>query len=331
MSPSDLSRRDFLKALPLAAAAATACGPSEFRAADFSRLAMSPVALLPASYEADLADVVGRGLDILGVDVRGKRVFLKPNLVEYETDKAINTHPLVVAGAASAFLSRGAQQVIVGEGPGHRRDMEYLLAGTGMIDVLRDLRLTFADLNHDDVREVALKSHFTRLQTLWLPATLLDADIVVSMPKLKTHHWAGMTASMKNLFGTVPGAVYGWPKNLLHVHGIEQSIVDLTATIHPALSIVDGIVGMEGDGPIMGRPRPVGVIAMGTDLPAVDATCARLIGLDPTKMPYLSVAGQFIGNIDTMRIEQRGERLERFQTSFDIIEPIRRLQLPNPP
>ncbi len=331
MSPSDLSRRDFLKALPLAAAAATACGPSEFRAADFSRLAMSPVALLPASYEADLADVVGRGLDILGVDVRGKRVFLKPNLVEYETDKAINTHPLVVAGAASAFLSRGAQQVIVGEGPGHRRDMEYLLAGTGMIDVLRDLRLTFADLNHDDVREVALKSHFTRLQTLWLPATLLDADIVVSMPKLKTHHWAGMTASMKNLFGTVPGAVYGWPKNLLHVHGIEQSIVDLTATIHPALSIVDGIVGMEGDGPIMGRPRPVGVIAMGTDLPAVDATCARLIGLDPTKMPYLSVAGQFIGNIDTTRIEQRGERLERFQTSFDIIEPIRRLQLPNPP
>ncbi|MEQ1868457.1 MAG: DUF362 domain-containing protein [Vicinamibacterales bacterium] len=331
MSRLEFSRRAFLKTLPLGAAAAAACRQAPYLASDFARSILSPVALLPASYDTDLADVIGRGLDMLGVVVRGKRVFLKPNMVEYEADKAINTNPLVVAGAATAFLSRGAKQVVVGEGPGHRRDVEYLLAGTGMLEVLRDLRLQFVDLNHDDVRETALKSRYTGMQSLWLPVTLLDADVVVTMPKLKTHHWAGMTASMKNLFGTVPGAVYGWPKNLLHVHGIEQSIVDLTATIRPALSIVDGIVGMEGDGPIMGRPRPVGVIAMGTDLPAVDATCARLIGLDPDKMPYLKVASEFIGNIDERRIEQRGERLARFSTSFDVIEPIRRLRLPNPP
>ena len=113
----------------------------------------------------------------------------------------------------------------------------------------------------------------------------------------------------------MPGAVYGWPKNLLHVHGIEQSIVDLTATIVPALSLVDGIVGMEGDGPIMGRPKAVDVLAMGTDLPAVDATCARLMGLHPEKMPYLSVSGAFLGNIDEGRIEQRGEARSRFSTA----------------
>jgi uncharacterized protein (DUF362 family) len=328
VSPFDLTRRDFLKTLPIAAASVGACRRAPYRAADFRHPERSAVALLPAdNYEMDLAGIVARGLRLLDVDVRGKRVFLKPNLVEYEADKAINTDPRVVAAAASAFLSGGAREVLIGEGPGHRRDLEYLLEGTGMDYVLRDLRLKFVDLNHDDVRLTTLKSRFTRLENLWLPASLLDADFIVSMPKLKTHHYAGLTASMKNLFGTVPGAVYGWPKNLLHFRGIEQSIVDLAATIQPALTIVDGIIGMEGDGPIMGRPRHLGLLAMGTDLPAVDATCARVIGLDPSKMPYLSVAGAFLGNIEEARIDDVGETLNRFRTQFDVIAPIQRIRL----
>jgi uncharacterized protein (DUF362 family) len=83
---------------------------------------------------------------------------------------------------------------------------------------------------------------------------------------------------------------------------------------------------MEGDGPIMGKPRPMGVIAMGTDLVAVDATCARLIGLDPVKLPYLKVASRFLGNIDEGRIEQRGENSGRYKTQFDVIEPIKRFR-----
>lgn len=286
------------------------------------------MAILPATrYDEDLTDVISRGLQVVGADVRGRRVLLKPNMVEYESTTTINTNPHVVAAAAEAFLKAGAIEVVVGEGPGHRRDIEYLLEGTGLGRFLGDLRLRFVDLNHDDVREVALKSHYTDLDTMWLPATLLRADFVVSMPKLKTHHWAGMTASMKNLFGVVPGAVYGWPKNFLHVKGIEQSIVDLTATVRPQLTIVDAIVAMEGDGPVMGRPRPMGCLVMGTDLAAVDATCARMIGLDPVKMPYLSVAGKFLGNISEGRIEQRGEPPSRYQTQFDVVEPIRRLRL----
>jgi len=322
------TRRDFLKAIPLAAFATSACRRDPFRREDFALPSRSPVALLPAAgYEGDLAGTIGRGLSMLGLSVTGRRVFLKPNIVEYEANTAINTHPSVVAAAASALLSAGAREVVVGEGPGHRRDMEYLLAGTGLDEALRDVRVRFVDLNHDDVRQVPLKSRFTGLDAVWLPVELLQSDIVVSMPKLKTHHWAGMTASMKNLFGTVPGAVYGWPKNLLHVKGIEQSIIDLTATIRPQLTIVDAIVGMEGDGPIMGRPRPVGFIAMGADLVAVDATCARIIGLDPVKMPYLKVASRFLGNIDQSRIEQRGEPPARYQTQFDIIESVKRLRL----
>jgi uncharacterized protein (DUF362 family) len=322
-----VTRRRFLQAVPLAAVAVAACGRQPYRREDFIVPATSPMALLPAtSYDGDIADLILRGLTMLGQDVRGRRVFLKPNMVEYWSDKAINTDPRVVAGAAEAMLKAGAREIVVGEGPGHRRDIEYLLQGTGMRDVVKDMRLRFVDLNHDDVRRVPLKSRFTELDGIWLPAELLQSDYVVSMPKLKTHHLAGMTASMKNLFGTVPGAVYGWPKNLLHFRGIDQSIIDLVATVRPQLTIVDGILAMEGDGPIMGRPRPLGFVAMGTDLVSVDATCARIIGLDPTKMPYLSVAAEFLGNAEPRRIEHRGEKPDRYRTQFDVIEPIRKMR-----
>jgi uncharacterized protein (DUF362 family) len=256
-------------------------------------------------------------------------VFLKPNLVEYQAGAAINTHPAVIAGAATAFLRAGAREVVIGEGPGHRRDIEYLLTATGLYDHLRDLRVRFVDLNHDDVDRVPLKSRFAGLDSLWMPVELLASDFIVSMPKLKTHHWAAMTASMKNLFGTVPGAVYGWPKNLLHFRGIDNCIVDLAATVRPHFAIVDAIVGMEGDGPIMGSPRSLGVLAMGHDPVAVDATCARVIGLDPGKIGYLKAASRFLGNINESKIEQRGERLERYQTRFEILEQFKVLQLPS--
>lgn len=320
---SSPTRRTFLKALPLATLA-TGCRTRPYNASDFSIAAHSPVALLPANdYSANLADTIRRGMQMLAFNPAGKRVLLKPNLVEYESGTAINTHPAVVAGAADAMLAAGAAEVIVGEAPGHRRDLEYLLGSSGVEDVLRDHRLRFVDLNHDDVRQVPLSSHFTTLDALWLPATVLDADLVVSLPKLKTHHWAGLTASMKNFFGTVPGAVYGWPKNFLHVHGIENSIVDLVATIKPALTIVDAITAMEGDGPIMGTPRSLGFIAMGTDLPAVDASLARIIGFDPAKIPYLRLARTYLGNTEASRIEQRGEPLARYRTRFEVVDSVR--------
>src|SRR6478735_8603717 len=279
-APSGLTRRAFLgaAAIPLIAAA---CRRAPYDARAFRIADRSAVTLLPAdSYDVDFASLIGRGLTDLGLDVRGRRVFLKPNMVEYEAGTTINTDPRVVIGAAVALRRAGAMSVVVGEGPGHRRDTEYLLTSTGLYDHLRDERIRFVDLNQDDVREVPLASRFTGLTSLARPVELLAADLIVSMPKLKTHHWAGMTASMKNFFGVVPGAVYGWPKNLLHVKGIPHSILDLNATIAPGLTIVDAVVAMEGDGPIMGTQRPMGFIAMGQDLVAVDATCARIIGFN---------------------------------------------------
>ena len=324
-----LTRRGFLTAVG-AAVVAGACRRTSppFNESEFTVPSRSAVGLFAAaSYSIELADVIFRGFRELGVDVSGRRVFLKPNMVEYEPGTAINTHPHVVAGTAIACRRAGAAEVVVGEGPGHRRDIEYLLATTGLYDQLKEHKLKFVDLNHDDVRVVALRSWFTGLRELALPAELLRSDFVISLPKLKTHHWAGMTCSMKNLFGVVPGAVYGWPKNLLHMRGIPGSILDLTATVRPHLTIVDAITAMEGDGPIMGKPRQLGFVAMGSDLPAVDATCARVIGLDPAKITYLDAASHFLGNTAERRIDQRGEPLSRYATQFDVVPSLQHLRL----
>jgi uncharacterized protein (DUF362 family) len=272
------------------------------------------------SYRKDLAAEIHRGLLELGLtpaEVRGKRILLKPNLVEFkEGAEHINTHPLVVRGAAEAFLRLGAARVLVGEGPGHCRDTLYVFEGTGLADALFQDRIPFIDLNNDNLLTVRNKARLTRLKTLALPAVLGQVDWIVSVAKMKTHHWTGVTLAMKNLFGVMPGIVYGWPKNVLHHEGIDNSILDINATLQPHFAIVDGIVGMEGDGPIMGDPKHAGVLVMGRNLPAVDASCCRIMGIEPHKVHYLHVASRWLGPVDENAIAQRGEKITDVQNEF---------------
>src|SRR5262245_31626271 len=154
----------------------------------------------------------------------------------------------------------------------------------------------------------------------------MDADWIVSLPKMKTHHWGGVTLAMKNMFGVMPGFYYGWPKNVLHWHGIDRSIFDINATLRatgtPHLAIVDGIVGLEGDGPIMGTPKQAGVVVMGTNFAAVDATSARVMGVDPHKVPYLSATEGWLGPLAEAHITQRGEAIAAVRTDFQLLDKI---------
>jgi uncharacterized protein (DUF362 family) len=143
---------------------------------------------------------------------------------------------------------------------------------------------------------------------------------------LKTHHWAGATLSLKNLFGTLPGICYGWPKNELHWRGIENSIVDIALTRTPELAIVDGIVGMEGDGPLNGSPKTLGALVMGTDLVAVDATCCRLMRLIPEKIGYLVLGNRKrLGILREEQIPQIGEPIEALAQPFEVVSHFRDL------
>jgi uncharacterized protein (DUF362 family) len=274
----------------------------------------------------DLTSVILKGLQELGVtsqEIRGKRILLKPNLVETRPgSEHINTHPLVVRAAVEAFLHLGALRVLVAEGVGHRRDTLMVLEESGLADVLFEDRIPFIDLNYDTVFSIANNYGATSLATLNFPDTLKQVDWIVSLAKMKTHHWAGVTLSMKNLFGVMPGSYYGWPKNVLHAAGIPESILDITAAVKPQLAIVDGIIGMEGDGPIMGTPKPAGVLVMGRNLPAVDATCARIMGVNPQRILYLAGASGKLGTIREANIRQLGETIAAVHTPFALIDII---------
>jgi uncharacterized protein (DUF362 family) len=291
------------------------------------------VAVLRAvSYEAELLRGLEDGMKAswpeAATAVKGQRVLLKPNLVEFDAKTCINTDPRFVLAVRELFLKLGAAEVRIGEGPGHRRDTWDLAEMAGYRKLFPGFDDSFVDLNLDDVRAVRA---FGNSMDLYLPRTVLDADLVVSVAKMKTHHWAGATLSMKNFFGVVPGAVYGWPKNLLHYQGIDRSIVELNRILRKTFAIVDGIVGMEGNGPIQGTPVDSGVVVMGRDFAAVDATCARLMRLDPLKMAYLTEANRLgvpgLGAIAESDVEQRGEKIEGLSRAFAVVEQFAGLRL----
>ena len=275
-------------------------------------------------YQKNLERTIAEGLCELGLGppwARGKTVLLKPNLVEpSRAAPEINTHPSVVRATAEVFRSWGAGRVFVAEGPGHCRDTLLVLEQSGLGDVLSEAGLEFVDLNHDEVEFVPNLLGQSSLPRLALPVSLRRADLIVSLPKLKTHHWAGVTLSLKNFFGVMPGIVYGWPKNVLHYAGIGPSILDINAAVRPHLAIVDGIIGMEGDGPIMGTPRHLGALVMGTNLPAVDATCARLMRIDPYRVGYLAAASARLGPIAERHISQRGEAIAQLAQPFQLVD-----------
>jgi uncharacterized protein (DUF362 family) len=318
-----ITRRGFLgaAAASVAAAAAAGCARATLAAGPPGRAA---VAILRASsYSADLVDRLARGAAMCGLDARGKSVLLKPNLVEYDRASVIHTEVEVLAAAVELFERLGAREITIGEGPGHRRDAWFLAEEAGYRAAIPGFDSRFVDLNRDEVTRVA---PFAGGAGIYLARTAVAADLVVSIARMKTHHWAGATLSMKNLFGVVPGAVYGWPKNHLHQVGIGPCVAELNRTFPRRFAIVGGIVGMEGNGPTQGRARPCGVLVMGSDLAAVDATSCRIMGIDPGKIEYLQLASGE-GHVRESSIEQRGESIAQVSTRFDLIHEFQHLRL----
>jgi uncharacterized protein (DUF362 family) len=277
-------------------------------------------------YHDDLRAYILAGFKELGItneELAGKTILLKPNLVEPHLGVGhINTHPLVVKAAVEAFLHLGAKSVTVAEGPGHRRDWYLILEESGYSEILSEDKAPFIDLNTAAVTTVKNLGRYSSLRQLVVPRLVQEADVIVSMPKMKTHHWVGATLAMKNMFGIMPGLYYGWPKNVLHFEGVNETILDINTSVKAHLAIVDGIVGMQGDGPIMGTPVESNVIVIGRNFPAVDATCARIMGLNPRRIAYLTMASRRLGPIRESLIEQRGETLASVRKDFELVDKI---------
>ena len=263
-------------------------------------------------------------------DVGGKRVVIKPNMVDVSADRPIHTDPRLIDALILHLSGFGPREIVLAEGTSHNRDAEWLFRRSGYEALAKRRGIRLVDLNYDDIRPVAcVNPRATLLKEMSLPETIASADVLISVPKMKTHKLAGITLSMKNMFGILPGMVYGWPKNTLHWNGIPLSICEINGTVKTHYAIVDAVVGMEGHGPIMGSAKKVGVLIMGANALAVDATAARVMGVEPSRVDYLAMAHKIkLGSLRAEDIAVDGERLERVRTDFALDPEYAHLRAP---
>jgi uncharacterized protein (DUF362 family) len=237
-----------------------------------------------------LESAVRRTIELLGAEDRlcaARRIVIKVGLIEGRLpDEHVTCHPRLVRALLVVLkkMIRCGTTICVAEGTGHDRDAEWVLARTGLGSVLREQRVPFINLNEDDVRRVEVTEP-AALTEFMLPLTVIDSDFVVSLAKMKTHHRAAVTLGMKNLFGCVPGSIYGFPKTKLHYTGTARAIADLAGMIMPNLTILDAVVAMEGTGPLDGRPRAVGALVAGENVATTDIIVARMMGFAPILIP----------------------------------------------
>ncbi|MBX9572789.1 MAG: DUF362 domain-containing protein [Candidatus Obscuribacterales bacterium] len=322
----ETTRRQFLQlgASVVAGGSLASCAPEGLKSIavndkqkSFKRTTPSRVVLEKTTYE-ELLPVLEKYWQELKPEIKGKKIFLKINLVYWKPDRPLCTDPRFIDAVLTLLSKNGAAEIKIGDGPALSRDTERLVEKSGIAAVLKKHQIQFVDLNIDDLTEVENRLKFTKEDAFALPKSITNSDFVISLPKLKTHHWALMTASMKNLFGCLPGRKYGWPKNVLHTNGIDESILDLVGCIQPHFAIVDGVEAMEGDGPLNGTGLDYGALIMGDDVVAVDRLCANCMKLPVVNIPYLVAAGKCIGNADFGQIEVLGKSPSSMQRQFQL-------------
>jgi uncharacterized protein (DUF362 family)/ferredoxin len=249
----------------------------------------SRVALLPCPAYDDVEAALARAMELAPPpEVRGATVLLKPNMLKGAApEKAVSTHPAVVAAAARAFKARGAARVVVGDSPGYQ-NLETTAAECQLdraaLEAGAELGSFSEGLDADNPRGRLVKRF--KLVREWA-----EADILVSLPKLKTHSLLRYTGAVKNLFGLVPG----FDKAAFHFRFPDKAhfglmLADLALCAGADYAIMDAVVGMEGPGPGSGYPRQVGLLLASANVLALDLTACRIIGYDPIEIGYLEEA-----------------------------------------
>jgi uncharacterized protein (DUF362 family) len=273
---------------------------------------MTPVGLVRCrSYEpAEVDAALERALALVGgleaFVRRGDRVLLKPNLVSGQpAAAAATTHPQVVEALLARRVDRGAE-VRIGDGPAFDW-VPRVAAKCGIATVAERYGAKLADFTQPVVVESARPEVIRRFT---VDREVLDADVVINLPKLKSHRQLGFTGACKNLYGCMPGkkkAYYHFARGNRDMD-FARLLAAFAYTVAPQLNIADGIVAMERDGPVGGDPRPLGALAAGTDPAAVDAVLGAVIGAPEEDSLVLNACRTLrLGAPDLDKIDVRGE------------------------
>jgi uncharacterized protein (DUF362 family)/Pyruvate/2-oxoacid:ferredoxin oxidoreductase delta subunit len=263
----------------------------------------------------------------------GQRVLLKPNLISaFPVERAATTHPSIVR-AAILLAQEAGGKVRVGDSPGMGTLSRAAEVG-GIAAVLRETGAELVDFS--EPWEFAQPAN-TVAKKLTLTKALLDADVLITLPKLKTHSQMIMTGALKNQYGLIPGALKSqWHFRLQQQEWMAALILDVNRTAKPALAIMDAIIAMEGPGPSGGTPRPVGALLAGDDLAAVDTIACELMSLSPMRVPLLAAARKYgFGETQTAAIQTAGDdwralRVADFKNVEQVVDLLRLVPLPQP-
>ncbi len=261
---------------------------------------MEPVALLSCrTYDrAEVGAAVERLFSLLGLgeaDFAGKKVVIKPNLLlGYAPERAATTHPAVVEAVARLVKTYGAASVTLAESPGgpyHAGTLNGIYRVCGMREAAENAGITL----NQDLTAVDLHAPDGRVSKMFHVLTpIAEADVILDLCKLKTHALAGMTAAVKNLFGVIPGIEkFEMHSRFRDPDAFFTMLIDLCQTLRSRarlISVCDAVIGMEGDGPSGGDPRPIGCLLASEDPFALDTVCASLISTEPKQVGLLRTA-----------------------------------------
>ncbi len=266
---------------------------------------MSKVMIHPASYD-DVREAVATAFKLFPIQVTGKKVLIKPNVLRSsEAEEGIVTHPAVLKAVVEKVEEMEPASLIVGDNPGlfNYGANEESFEKTGLLSASKNY---YENIGNDSVK-VDFNPDF--MPTVSISRSVIEADIIISLPKFKTHGLTVMTGAIKNSYGFLPGA----QKSRLHraagsPERFHEVIVDVFRLRVPDFFIVDAVVGMEGNGPASTDLRSIGLILASNDAVALDSVIARMMGLDPGRLQFLKKAREVgLGDYDLDKIEIIGE------------------------
>jgi uncharacterized protein (DUF362 family)/Pyruvate/2-oxoacid:ferredoxin oxidoreductase delta subunit len=279
---------------------------------------MSKVALIKCeSYDYDeVKSSVEKGIRLLGGASRfvhkGENILLKPNLLVGDApEKCVTTNPVVFETVAELFLNAGAN-ISYGDSPAIGNPLR-VAKKTGIAEKADRLNIKMGDFKTgiDIFFEQGIQN-----KKFTIAKAILDSDGVISLPKLKTHGLEKFTGAVKNQFGCIPGVLKGeFHVKLPHAKDFAKMLVDLNNYVRPRLYIMDGIYGMEGNGPRGGTPKKMNILLFSDDPVALDATVCRLIDLNPEYVPTIKYGMESgAGTYMESEIELAGDDFNTFKT-----------------